>query len=108
MRTIAGGTVVEPQAERRKRGGTGGLDVEEIGSEAERVAQALSLAGTAPRSADELARALSADPATVARELDALVARGEAVRLPDGRALGEDGAQAARERVRDELAIYGK
>ncbi len=108
MRTIAGGTVVEPQAERRKRGGTAGLDVEEAGSEAERVAQALSLAGMAPRSADEVARALSLDAALVARELDALVARFEAVRLPDGRVLGADGVLAARERVRDELAVHAK
>src|SRR5258706_134043 len=42
MRTLGGGTVLEPSAERRKRGGGGGLDVEETGSDFERVAQALA------------------------------------------------------------------
>ena len=30
------------------------------------------------------------------------------MRLPDGRALGRDGFDAARERIRDEFAVYGK
>jgi selenocysteine-specific elongation factor len=108
MRTLAGGTVLEPLAERRKRGGVAGLDVEEAGSFGERVFAALAAAGMAARGAEELSRALGADAALVAQELDALVARDEAVRLPDGRVLAGDGSHAAGERVRDELAVYGK
>ena len=108
MRTIGGGTVLEPLAERRKRGALDGLDVAESGSAGERVRFALDDAGLAPRSVAELARSLEAEPAAISAELDALLAAGAAVGLPDGRALGRDGFDAARERIRDEFAVYGK
>jgi len=108
MRTIGGGTVLEPLAERRKRGALGGLDVAESGSAGDRVRFALDDAGLAPRSVAELARSLEAEPAAIAAELDALLAAGAAVRLPDGRALGRDGFDAACDRIRDEFAVYGK
>jgi selenocysteine-specific elongation factor len=108
MRTVGGGTVLEPLAERRKKGGVEGLDVAESGSLVERVRFALAEAGVTPRTAAEIAKgfALEADP--VHAELDALVASGDALRLTDGRVLSRDGFDAARERVRDEFAVYGK
>ena len=108
MRTLGGGTVLEPLAGRRRKGAVDGLDVAESGSEAERVQFALREAGIAPKSVAEIAQSLEVDPAQVAREVEALVARSEAMRLPDGRVLSRDGYDAARERVRDEFAIYGK
>ncbi len=108
MRTLGGGTVLEPLAERRRKGAVGGLDVAESGSAGERVRFALHEAGMAPRSSLEIAKALEADPAQISAELDALVATGEALRLSDGRALSRDGFDAAREKIRDEFAVYGK
>jgi selenocysteine-specific elongation factor len=108
MRTLGGGSVLEPLAERRKRGGVEGLDVAESGTESERVAFALREAGMGARTVAELAKALEASPVEVAHELDALVTAGDAIRLPDGRLLSRDGLDAARERIRDEFAVYGK
>jgi selenocysteine-specific elongation factor len=108
MRTIGGGTVLEPLAERRKRGALGGLDIVESGSAGDRVRFALDEAGVVPRTVAELAKTLEADVSAVTLELDALLAAGAAVRLPDGRALGRDGFDVARERIRDEFAVYGK
>src|SRR6185295_3345007 len=100
--------VLEPLAERRKKGGVEGLDVAESGSLAERVRFALAEAGVAPRTAGEIAKGFALETEPVHAELDALVASGEALRLTDGRVLSHDGLDAARERVRDEFAVHGK
>ncbi len=109
MRTLGGGTVLEPAAAKRKRGDVRGLAVTERGDATARVAQALRTAGLVPRREDELARALELSPAVVAAEVDRLVDEGEALRLPDGRALAlAEGLHAAAARVREELAAYAK
>ncbi|MEO6462547.1 MAG: selenocysteine-specific translation elongation factor, partial [Candidatus Eisenbacteria bacterium] len=108
MRTLGGGTVLEPAAQKRKRGDVRGLDVTERGDATARVAQALAQAATTPRRDDELAKALELAPAVVAVEVDRLVADGEARRLPDGRALALAGFAAAGARLREELVAYAK
>jgi selenocysteine-specific elongation factor len=102
MRTLGGGSVLEPLAEKRKRGVVEGLDVEESGSEGERLLLALRASGMTPMSLTELAKTVETS------SLDALVAAGDALRLPDGRVLARDGFDAARERIRDEFAVYAK
>jgi selenocysteine-specific elongation factor len=108
MRTLGGGTVLEPAAQKRKRGDVSGLAVTERGDATARVAQALAQAGLVPRRDDELAKALELSPAVVAAEVARLVADGEARRLPDGRTLVVDGFAAALGRVREELVAYAK
>jgi selenocysteine-specific elongation factor len=108
MRTIGGGTVLEPVAERRRRGELAGLAVTETGSAGERTRYALAEAGSAPQRADELAKRLGADAGAVAGELKDLVATGAARVLPDGRVLAREGWASARERVIAELGAYGK
>jgi selenocysteine-specific elongation factor len=106
MRTLGGGVVLEPQAQKRKRGDVSGLAVTERGDVTARVAQALAQAGTTPRRDDELARALELAPPAVASEVDRLVTAGEARRLPDGRSLASAAFAAASARVREELDAY--
>jgi selenocysteine-specific elongation factor len=108
MRTLGGGTVLEPAASKRKRGDVSGLAVTERGDATARVAQALAQAGLAPRRDDELAKALELAPAVVTGEVDRLVGDGEARRLPDGRALAIAGFAAAGARLREELVAYAK
>ena len=108
MRTLGGGTVLEPQAKKRKRGDVTGLAVTERGDATARVAQALAQAGLVPRRDDELAKSLELAPAVVTAEVERLVFDGEARRLPDGRALAATGFAAAVARVREELATYAK
>ncbi len=109
MRTLGGGTVLEPAASKRKRGDVRGLAVTERGDATERVAQALREAGLVPRRDEELARALELAPTVVTAEVERLIADGEAMRLADGRALAiADGLHTAAARVRDELAGHAK
>jgi selenocysteine-specific elongation factor len=108
MRTLGGGTVLEPAAKKRKRGDVSGLAVTERGDATARVAQALVQAGVVPRREDELAKALELAPAVVGTEVARLVAEGEARRLPDGRALSVAGFAAAGARLREELVTYAK
>jgi selenocysteine-specific elongation factor len=108
MRTIGGGTVLEPIAEPRKHGAVAGLDVAEAGDLTARVRDALVRAGVIPSRTDDVARALEADAAAVRGELERLVAAGEARALPDGRTVGATAWDAAGDRVLDEIATYGK
>jgi len=101
MRTLGGGSVLEPQAEKRKRGVVEGLDVEDAD---ERVVLALRKSGPVPVAPTDLAHSLE----VAAIDVSSLVAGGEAILLPDGRLLSRDGLEAARERIRDECAVYGK
>ena len=101
MRTLGGGSVLEPQAEKRKRGVVEGLEVEDAD---ERVVLALRKSGMTPVTPASLAHALE----VAAVDAAALVASGEAIALADGRLLSRDGLDAARERIRDECAVYAK
>jgi selenocysteine-specific elongation factor len=108
MRTIGGGTVLEPQAELRKRGGVEGLEVAEAGDLVDRARQALRDAGTVPARPEDLARKLEVDPGGLGTALVGLLAEDEARALADGRMVSRDGWDAARERVLDEFAAYAK
>lgn len=108
MRTLGGGTVLEPQADKRRRGDVAGLAVTERGDATARVAQALGGAGVVPRRDEDLAKALELAPDVVTVEVDRLVADGEARRLPDGRALATAGFAAAAARLREELGAYAR
>jgi selenocysteine-specific elongation factor len=108
MRTLGGGTVLEPAAVKRKRGDVRGLAVTERGDSTARVEQALVEAGTMPRREDDLAKALELPAAVVASEVARLVDESVARRLPDGRVLAAAGVGAAGARVREELAAYAK
>jgi selenocysteine-specific elongation factor len=101
MRTLGGGSVLEPQAEKRKKGVVEGLEVEDAD---ERVVLALRKSGMTPVAPAELAHALE----VAAVDVGALLAAGDALALPDGRLLARDGLDAARERIRDECAVYAR
>jgi selenocysteine-specific elongation factor len=104
MVTIGGGVVLEPSAERRKRGATAGLGVTERGSEGERLAAAMAAAGARPQDAAALARALGMPPERASALAEQALAAGEIVRLPDGRWVGLAAWQAARAAVLRALA----
>jgi selenocysteine-specific elongation factor len=101
MVTIGGGTVLEPAAERRRRGVTAGLAVTESGSDAERLASAADARGASPSDVAALVRSLELPEATVrALAADALAA-GRLVGLADGRWLGRSAWEKARAAVRE-------
>jgi len=102
MRTLGGGSVLEPLAERRRRGAVEGLEVE---SGDERVLLALRKSSMTPMTPAALAHALEIPEPEVTASL---AASDEVISLPDGRVLSRDGLDAARDRIRDECAVYGK
>ncbi len=104
--TIGGGTVLEPGAERRKRGAVSGLETAERGSEAERVLVGLVGAGLATRTAAALAKELDLTGERVASLLDGLAATAEARRLAGDRWVSARSWTAAAERVTRTLAGY--
>jgi selenocysteine-specific elongation factor len=109
MRTLGGGTVLEPAATKRRRGDVRGLAVTERGDATARVEQALRSAALVPRRDDELARALELAPAVVTAEVERLIADGEVMRLPDGRAIAlVEGLHASAARLREELATCAR
>ncbi|TMA24123.1 MAG: selenocysteine-specific translation factor [Deltaproteobacteria bacterium] len=100
-RTVGGGSVIEPVAERRRRSDVAGLDaleVHESGSLESRLLEKLG-ASSKPVSTEQLAQDVGEGVATVAAALEALVRRGSAVMPAAGRWLSDTRWGDAREQV---------
>ncbi len=107
-RTVGGGTVIEPVAERRRRSEVAGLDsleVHESGSLESRVLEKLASASR-PVSTEQLAQEVGEGVTAVAVALDSLVARGSAVSPAAGRWLGDARWHEARDAVENAVREY--
>jgi selenocysteine-specific elongation factor len=105
-RTIGGGTVIEPVAQRRRRhAGLEALAVRERGSLEARALERLE-AEAAPVATATLARALSESETSVAAALESLRAEGAAISPADGRWLSSARWEAARDAVMGEVTDY--
>jgi selenocysteine-specific elongation factor len=105
--TIGGGTVLEPVAERRRRGDVSRLAVAERGSEDERLVEAFRNSEK-PLDAAALGKALgiSAERAEAAAAVEANTGRLHA--LPDRRWVSAEAWDQARSAVRDALADFSR
>jgi selenocysteine-specific elongation factor len=109
-RTVGGGTVIEPVAERRRRSDVAGLDsleVHESGSLESRLMEKLS--GLAkPASTEQLATEVGESVAGVLAALEALVRRGSAVSPAPGRWLSDSRWGDAREQLLHAVRDYAE
>ncbi|HKA25176.1 MAG TPA: selenocysteine-specific translation elongation factor [Candidatus Eisenbacteria bacterium] len=105
--TIGGGSVLEPNAERRRRGDVSRLAVAERGSEDERLLEAIRNAGK-PLDGAALARSLgvTADRAEAGAKAEAEAGRLRA--LPDRRWVSLEAWEGARAAVKDALADFAR
>jgi selenocysteine-specific elongation factor len=108
-RTVGGGTVIEPLAERRRRhgGGLESLAVHEKGSLAARLLERLDQEKK-PVATATLAKAVGESETAVAAALGQLVAEAAAVRPVEGRWLGTARWVAARERIERDVRGYAE
>jgi selenocysteine-specific elongation factor len=109
-RTVGGGTVIEPVAEKRRRSEVAGLDaleVHESGSLESRLFEKLA-AGTKLLSTEQLAQEVGESVASVAAALTRLVARGSAVSPAAGRWLGDDAWNGARDTIERTVRDYAE
>jgi selenocysteine-specific elongation factor len=109
-RTVGGGTVIEPVAERRRRSDVAGLDaleVHESGTLESRVVEKLS-GITRPASTEQLATELGEGVAGVLAALEALVRRGSVVAPAPGRWLSDTRWGDAREQVLHAVREYAE
>jgi selenocysteine-specific elongation factor len=109
-RTVGGGTVIEPVAERRRRSDVAGLDsleVHESGSLESRVVEKLS-GLTRPATTEQLATELGEGAAVVLAALEALVRRGSVVAPAPGRWLSDTRWGDAREQVLHAVREYAE
>src|SRR5262245_27619419 len=106
-RTVGGGSVIEPVAERRRKAALGldQLAVHESGSLEARLLQRLE-DELHPAATAGLAQALGEDAAAVRAALEGLAARGEVTRPIEGRWLSSARWHAARERIMGEVRAY--
>src|SRR5262249_41668965 len=106
-RTVGGGTVIEPAAEKRKRrgGGLGSLAVHQSGSPEARALPRLA-PGTRPVAVAALALALGESEADVESALERLAARGEVMAAGEGRWIAGTRWSAATEALTREIAGY--
>ena len=105
--TIGGGTVLEPQAERRRRGDVSRLAVTERGTEDERLVEAFRNAHK-PLDAAALAKALGISPERAEAGASAEAAAGRLRSLPDRRWVSAEAWEAARDAVRQALAEFAR
>src|SRR5213075_776407 len=109
-RTVGGGTVIEPVAERRRRSDVAGLDaleVHESGSLESRILE--KLAGFArPASTEQLAAGVGEAVAGVAAALETLVRRGSVVAPAPGKWLSDSRWGDAREQVAHTVREYAE
>jgi selenocysteine-specific elongation factor len=109
-RTVGGGTVIEPVAERRRRSDVAGLDsleVHESGSLESRLMEKLS--GLAkPATTEQLATEVGESVAGVLAALEALVRRGSAVSPAPGRWLSDSRWGDAREQLLHAVRDYAE
>ena len=109
-RTVGGGSVIEPVAERRRRSDVEGLDsleVHETGSLESRVLEKLSGAAR-PVATEQLAQEVGESMAAVGTALEALVRRGSAVSPAPGRWLSDTRWGDAREQVLHAVREYAE
>jgi selenocysteine-specific elongation factor len=107
-RTVGGGTVIEPTAQRRRRAtGLEALAVHESGSLAARLLQRLETE-SAPVATATLARALAESEAAVAEALEGLAREGAVAKPLEGRWLALARWRAALEAVKTEVAEYAR
>jgi selenocysteine-specific elongation factor len=109
-RTVGGGSVIEPVAERRRRSEVAGLDaleVHESGSLESRLLEKLG-ASAKPVLTEQLAQEVGEGVASVGVALDALVRRGSAVSPAPGRWLSDTHWGDAREQVLHAVRAYAE
>jgi selenocysteine-specific elongation factor len=108
-RTIGGGAVIDPVAEKRRRsgGGVAALAVHESGSVEARLLERLALE-TKPVATAVLAQAVGEKETEVARVLGALVAGGEAVAPVEGRWIGVAKWEVARGKIESAVRAYAE
>jgi selenocysteine-specific elongation factor len=109
-RTVGGGAVIEPVAERRRRSevaGLGALEVHESGSLESRVMEKLG-ALARPASTEQLAQEVGEAVAAVASALESLVARGSAAAPAPGRWLSDTRWHEARDAVEAAVREYAE
>jgi selenocysteine-specific elongation factor len=107
-RTVGGGTVIEPVAERRRRAevaGLGSLEVHESGSLESRLMEKLSTASR-PLATEALAQEVGEPAAAVAASLESLVRHGSAVSPAPGRWLGDARWHEARDTIERAVREY--
>jgi selenocysteine-specific elongation factor len=109
-RTVGGGTVIEPVAERRRRSDIEGLDaleVHETGSLESRVIEKLSSAAR-PVATEQLAKEVGESVAAVEAAMQALVRRGSVVAPAPGRWLSDTRWGDAREQLTHAVRDYAE
>jgi len=109
-RTVGGGSVIEPVAERRRRSEVEGLDsleVHESGSLESRLMEKLGVASR-PVSTEQLAQDVGEPVAAVAASLDSLVQRGSAVAPVPGRWLSDARWHEARDALERAVRAYSE
>jgi len=109
-RTVGGGTVIEPVAERRRRSEVEGLDaleVHETGSLESRLLEKLG-ALAKPASTEQLAQEVGEPVASATEALEALVRRGSAVAPAPGRWLGDARWHEARDAIEQAVRTYAE
>jgi selenocysteine-specific elongation factor len=109
-RTVGGGTVIEPVAERRRRSDVAGLDsleVHESGSLESRLMEKLS-GLSKPATTEQLATEVGESVAGVLAALEALVRRGSAVSPAPGRWLSDSRWGDAREQLLHAVRDYAE
>ena len=106
-RTVGGGSVIEPVAERRRRSDVAGLDAQETGSLESRLLD--KLAGSPrPVLIDQLAKEVGENPAVVGLALEALLRRGSVVSPANDRWLSDTRWGDAREHVLHAVREYAE
>src|SRR5262245_8797357 len=109
-RTVGGGSVIEPVAERRRRSAaarTESLEVSESGSLESRVLEKLA-AHAKPASTEQVAQEAGESVAVAAAALEALVARGSVVMPAPGRWLTDTRWGDAREQIARAVVEYAE
>ena len=109
-RTVGGGAVIEPVAERRRRSEVAGLDaleVHESGSLESRLFEKLA-ASVKLLSTEQLAQEVGESVASVAAAMTNLVARGSAVLPATGRWLTDDAWNGARDTIERTVREYAE
>jgi selenocysteine-specific elongation factor len=105
--TIGGGSVLEPQAERRRRGDVSRLAVAERGTEDERLIEAFRNAGK-PLDTVQLAKSLGISNERAEAGAVAEVAAGRLLALPDRRWVSAEAWELARHAVSAALAEFAR
>ena len=109
-RTVGGGSVIEPVAERRRRSDVDGLDALELHESGSLEARLMEkLAGVAkPTSTEQLAQGVGEAVPAVTAALESLVRHGSAVSPTPGRWLGDTAWHEARDAIERAVREYAE